>query len=145
MASLSADTDDLQYRLPTDVSPTHYDLTVLTDLKELKFLGTVEIDLDVRNPTSRIVMNVADLELHDISLSLEDGQTFIPISEANDKLSERLTLVFPAALTVNSKARLFIAFSGALTGSMVGYYRSATTGPDEEKKYCALTQFEVCI
>ncbi|KAJ7359624.1 leucyl aminopeptidase [Mycena albidolilacea] len=142
MAALSADTDDLQYRLPTDVSPTHYDLTVLTDLKELKFLGTVEIDLAVRNTTSRIVMNVADLELHDIFLSLEDGQTFIPISEANDRLSERLTLVFPAALTVNSKARLFIAFSGALTGSMVGYYRSATTGPDEEKKYCALTQFE---
>ncbi|KAJ7247921.1 hypothetical protein B0H12DRAFT_1203161 [Mycena haematopus] len=134
--------EDLQYRLPTDVSPTHYNLTVLTDLKELKFLGTVEIDLAVRNATSRIVLNVADLELHDISLSQEDSQTFIPISEANDKLSERLTLVFPAALTASATARLFIAFSGVLTGSMVGYYRSVTTGPDEEKKYCALTQFE---
>ncbi|KAJ6487746.1 leucyl aminopeptidase [Mycena sanguinolenta] len=140
MATLES--DDSQYRLPTDLSPTHYNLTVLTDLKELKFLGTVEIDLAVRNATSRIVLNVADLELHDISISHEDGQTFIPISEANDKLSERLTLVFPALLTVGATARLFIAFSGVLTGSMVGYYRSVTTGPDEEKQYCALTQFE---
>ncbi|KAF8162440.1 leucyl aminopeptidase [Mycena galopus ATCC 62051] len=142
MATLSPDTDDLQYRLPTDISPIHYDLTVLTDLQDPKFIGNVEIDLAVRTTTSRIVLNVADLELHDISLSLEDGQTFIPISEANDKLSERLTLLFPAPLVADSTARLFIAFSGILTGSMVGYYRSVTTGPNEEKKYCALTQFE---
>ncbi|KAF7360192.1 Aminopeptidase 1 [Mycena venus] len=97
MATPSADIDEseLQYRLPTDVSPTHYNLTVLTDLEGLKFLGTVEIDLAVRNTASRIVLNVADLELQDISLSLEDGQTtFISISQATDKLSERLTLLF---------------------------------------------------
>ncbi|KAJ6582902.1 leucyl aminopeptidase [Mycena vulgaris] len=135
-------TEDSEYRLPTDVSPTHYQLTILTDLEGLKFMGTVEVDLAVRNTTPRIVLNVADLVLRDISVSLEDGQTLVPISEATDKLSERLTLIFPAALTAGSSARLFVAFAGVLTGSMVGYYRSLTTGTDEDKKYCALTQFE---
>ncbi|KAF7351371.1 Aminopeptidase 1 [Mycena sanguinolenta] len=129
MATL--DGDDLQYRLPADVSPTHYNLTVFTDLKELKFLGTVEIDLAVRNATSRIVLNVADLELHDISLSLENERTFIPISEANDKLSERLTLVFPTALTAGATAKLFIAFSGVITGSMPTAARRAFPSFDE--------------
>ncbi|KAJ7741960.1 leucyl aminopeptidase [Mycena maculata] len=140
MATLS--TDDSEYRLPTDVSPTHYDLTVLTDLEGLNFGGTVEIDLAIRNATSRIVLNAADLELQNIYISLEDGKALIPISEAADKLSERVTLLLPVALTAGSRARLFIAFTGQLTGSMVGYYRSLTTGPDEDKKYCALTQFE---
>lgn len=31
------------YRLPTDVTPTHYDLKVWTDLKNLKFDGSVDI------------------------------------------------------------------------------------------------------
>ncbi|KAJ7031993.1 leucyl aminopeptidase [Mycena alexandri] len=144
MATLTgiSDTEDSQYRLPTNTSPTHYNLTVLTDLEELKFLGTVEVDLAVHTATASVVLNVADLELQDTSISTEDGQTFIPISEANDKLSERVTLVFPTLLAPGTTARLFIAFTGALTGSMVGYYRSLTTGPDEDKKYCALTQFE---
>ncbi|KAJ7108703.1 peptidase family M1-domain-containing protein [Mycena epipterygia] len=133
---------DSEYRLPTDVSPTHYNLTVLTDLEDLKFVGTVEIDLAIRNATPRIVLNAADLEFRDISVSTEDGQTFIPVSQATDKLSERVTLIFPAALAVGSTVKLFFAFAGVLTGSMVGYYRSLTTGPDEDKKYCALTQFE---
>ncbi|KAJ7441762.1 leucyl aminopeptidase [Mycena galericulata] len=133
---------DSEYRLPTDVSPSHYDLTILTDLEELKFAGTVEIDLAIHNTTSRIVLNVSELQLQDISLTLQDGQALIPTTQATDKLSERVTLVFPAALEPGSTVKLFIAFTGALTGSMVGYYRSLTTGADEDKKYCALTQFE---
>jgi aminopeptidase 2 len=142
-----ADMEDSEYRLPTHISPTHYDLTILTDLEQLKFMGTVEIDLTVSHATSRIVLNVTtDIELRDISLSLPDGQTtLVPISQATDKVSERLTLVFPAALVAGSSAKLFVAFAGALTGSMVGYYRSLTTGPDEDKKYCALTQFEAGV
>ncbi|KAJ7665988.1 leucyl aminopeptidase [Mycena polygramma] len=111
MATLT-DIEDSEYRLPTDVSPSHYDLVVLTDLEALKFMGTVEIDLVIHNPTSRIVVNVADLDLHDILLSLEDGQTLIPFSEAYDKLSERVTLIFPVALSAGSSARLFAAFTG---------------------------------
>ena len=31
------------YRLPTNVTPTHYDLKILTDLEDLKFEGVVDI------------------------------------------------------------------------------------------------------
>jgi aminopeptidase 2 len=33
------------YRLPLGVKPTHYELTVRTDLKELTFQGLVKIEL----------------------------------------------------------------------------------------------------
>ncbi|KAJ7118666.1 hypothetical protein C8R43DRAFT_1091004 [Mycena crocata] len=120
------DSEDAEYRrLPTDVAPWHYNLTLLTDLEESKFLG-------VRgNTTPRIVFNVAHLS---------GGRA--DIHSATDKLSERATLVFPIALAAGSTARLFVAFTGTLTGSMVGYYRSLTTAPEEDEKYCTLTQFE---
>lgn len=33
-----------EHRLPLDVKPVHYDLTVRTDLKDLKFDGSVVIE-----------------------------------------------------------------------------------------------------
>jgi aminopeptidase 2 len=39
----SAGISEDRYRLPTDVKPSHYDLTVWTDLKKLKFGGFVTI------------------------------------------------------------------------------------------------------
>ena len=39
-----ADSDPQHYRLPTDVVPSHYDLTVWTDLENKKFEGVVYIE-----------------------------------------------------------------------------------------------------
>lgn len=33
----------VDYRLPTDVKPTHYDLVIRTDLKQSKFDGVVKV------------------------------------------------------------------------------------------------------
>jgi len=40
-ATMSTDTD--KYRLPTNVRPTHYDLTIRTDLEDLSFDAVVKI------------------------------------------------------------------------------------------------------
>lgn len=71
-----------EYRLLTNVKPTHYDLTVKTDLEKLEFDGFVKIrwvlclhsveittlimcsiSLDVHEETSSISLNTSDLEL----------------------------------------------------------------------------------
>jgi aminopeptidase 2 len=40
-----------QYRLWTGVCPTHYELTVRTDLESLKFDGFVSIEYTIRTPS----------------------------------------------------------------------------------------------
>ena len=35
------------FRLPLNVVPTHYDITLKSDLETLRFSGTATIDLDV--------------------------------------------------------------------------------------------------
>ncbi|PCH39551.1 hypothetical protein WOLCODRAFT_29621 [Wolfiporia cocos MD-104 SS10] len=131
-------TEIAEYRLPTNVKPTHYDLTVRTDLQEHTFDGVVKINLDVKSETSTIVFNTSDLTLEDISLQSDAlGASLAPTETTYNKESERGTLSFAKALPTGSKATLRIAFAGKLTGSMMGYYRSVGGG-----ETYSLTQFE---
>ncbi|KAI0637348.1 leucyl aminopeptidase [Trametes polyzona] len=130
------------YRLPTNVKPTHYDLTVWTDIANSKFEGIVHIDLTVNKDTSTIVLNTANLQLGDVSLksggSLENVQT--ASGQEFDPVNERAVFSFAKALSAGTSARLSATFKGDLTGDMLGYYYS-TGGKDGELKY-TLTQFE---
>lgn len=131
-----------EYRLPTNVRPTHYDLTIKTDLEKLEFEGFAKISLDVLQETSSIVLNTADLELGKASiysdaLKIEQEQ----YEESVDTASERITYIFSTVLPAGSKAELKVGFSGKLTGSMTGYYKSMYEVDGKQKAY-ALTQFE---
>ncbi|KAF8061516.1 leucyl aminopeptidase [Lyophyllum atratum] len=133
---------DSEYRLPTNVKPTHYDVTIKTDLEKLEFGGFVKISLDVQHDTTSIVLNTADLELGKASiysdaLKIEQEQS----GASFDSVAERVTYSIPTALPAGSKAELKIGFSGKLTGSMMGYYKSMYEVEGKEKAY-ALTQFE---
>ncbi|EPS94689.1 hypothetical protein FOMPIDRAFT_101532 [Fomitopsis schrenkii] len=133
---------EMRYRLPTDITPTHYDLTVRTDLAEAKFDGIVVIHIDYVEGTRRIVLNSVGLELADISLSVQgdDPLRLTPASVDFDEKLERCVLEFPQTIPAGAKARLGIAFEGELTDELMGYYKS-TGGEDGEDIY-ALTQFE---
>ncbi|KAI6039016.1 hypothetical protein EDC04DRAFT_2879735 [Pisolithus marmoratus] len=126
-------TDD--FRLPLDVKPKHYDLTIRTDLNRDVFEGVVKIDLEVRKQTSTIVLNVVDLEISDVILrssALKSEQ-----SDTARSLDPRSERALPAA----SEATLSIAFTGKLAGSMMGYYKSSFQHDGSTKSY-TLTQFE---
>ncbi|KAF8985615.1 leucyl aminopeptidase [Cyathus striatus] len=131
-----------QYRLPTNVKPTHYDLAVKTDLEDLKFEGFVKISLDVKEETSKVVLNVSELELGNVLVwcdALDKEQA--PVNSHFDSVSERVVYELKSPLPTGSKAVVKIGFSGKLTGSMMGYYRSSWT-KDGKTNFYALTQFE---
>ena len=73
LVTMSTTSDPDQYRLPTNVKPTHYDITIKTDLENLTFDGIVKVryalsaipdhsssdtpSFDVKVETSTIVLN----------------------------------------------------------------------------------------
>ncbi|KIP12371.1 hypothetical protein PHLGIDRAFT_32955 [Phlebiopsis gigantea 11061_1 CR5-6] len=135
---------DNPYRLPTDVKPTHYDLTIRTDLKDLKFDGYVTIHLDVLQDTKSIEFYVSKLELVQIRLtSAPLTQTFAQNSTSLKLYDDQERVVLELAQTIpaGSRLKLRIDFSGDLTGSMMGYYRSRFE-QDGKEAYYALTQFQ---
>ena len=52
---MTPDTHESDFRLPYDVVPTRYELTIAPDLDAAKFLGHERIELEVGTPTSSIV------------------------------------------------------------------------------------------
>ncbi|KAI6109871.1 hypothetical protein F5141DRAFT_1117209 [Pisolithus sp. B1] len=130
------------FRLPLDVKPKHYDLTIKTDLNNDVYEGVVKIDLEVKKQTSTIVLNVADLEISDVVLRSHALKNEQPdTARSLDAKSERGTFCFPNALPASSEATLSITFTGKLSGSMLGYYKSSFQHDGSTKSY-ALTQFE---
>ncbi|KIO15900.1 hypothetical protein M407DRAFT_235051 [Tulasnella calospora MUT 4182] len=128
--SISTPTSDTDYRLPTKVRPTHYNLTFKTDLEDLNFKGFGVIDLDVLEETKEIVFNASsDLTVSDVSIRSEALKTEQVQSASEVKIQkddERITVLFAHALPKGSKAELHLGWDAKLTGSMTGYYYSST-------------------
>ncbi|KDR73433.1 hypothetical protein GALMADRAFT_72186 [Galerina marginata CBS 339.88] len=134
--------DTGQYRLPTNVKPTHYDITIKTDLKELTFQGFVKVSLDVNTATSTIVLNTSELKLGNAFVYSDalKGEQLVTTS-VFDKAQERTTFQLVDKIPAGSKAEIRIAFAGELTGSMMGYYKASWKHEGKTKHY-SLTQFE---
>ncbi|KAI0064922.1 leucyl aminopeptidase [Artomyces pyxidatus] len=126
------------YRLPTDVRPKHYDLTVRTDLEKETFEGVVKIDLEVVRPTASIVLNAAaNLVLNPVSLASPTAAQLAPVETSYDEPTQRVRYTFPQEFAKGDKVTLRIGFAAPLTDSMSGYYKSTW-----DKGIYSLTQFE---
>ncbi|BEJ17486.1 hypothetical protein CspHIS471_0608870 [Cutaneotrichosporon sp. HIS471] len=133
------------YRLPTSVRPTHYELAVRTDLATSppRFEAEVAITLDVLEDTSNVVFHMHP-SLSVTHLALNNGVTQeLPTSAlSTDAEKERATVALVEPLKKGS-AKLFVRYEAELNGNMMGYYRS-NSDPDENGNSLvyALTQFE---
>src|SRR5215468_4887970 len=93
-APFSLDTTPGQ--LPKTVAPVHYTLDLQPNLEALTVAGSAVIDIEVRAPTDRLVLNAVDMTFSEASL---DGVA--PASSiAVDKDAQTVTLTFPRAVEV---------------------------------------------
>ena len=129
------------YRLPTDVRPTHYDLTLAPSLTDFTFRGEESIALEVARPTSRIIVNTAEVAVQSARLSLAVGGAVAASRIETDEDAETTTLSFDHDLP-SGTAILHLQFTGTLNDQLRGFYRSRYTGADGQQGFLATTQFE---
>ncbi|KAF8590749.1 leucyl aminopeptidase [Ramaria rubella] len=132
-----------KYRLPLDVKPTHYNITIKTDLDKLEYQGIITIDLEVLENTSSVTFNASHLAIHEVVLYSEALKTE-QVETANlslDDKAERATVQSSNPLAKGSKVQLRMRFGAKLTGDMMGYYYSSYE-EQGKKQYYTLTQFE---
>jgi aminopeptidase 2 len=139
MASTASHAD--RQILPTNVVPTHYHLSLTPNFETFTYVGNVAVTLDVARPTSRIVLNALDIDLHRASLKTTK-QTLEATGIKLDAEQQEATIEFDQeAGTGKDAATLNIEFTGVLNDKMAGFYRSSyldvKTG---EKKWLATTQ-----
>ncbi len=128
------------FRLPRNVMPSRYELTLRPDLEEFTFTGEEIIDIDVHEGTDVIKLNVKELEVHETHAVRSDG-TRLDGKVNIDSENEIATIKFNGVLGAGAW-KLHATFSGTLNDKLKGFYRSFWTDDKGEKHPIATTQFE---
>ena len=103
-------------RLPKTVVPVNYAIELTPDPKELTVSGSEIIDIEVREPTARLVLNAVNMTLTEASV---DDKTHAEISV--DAASETATLTLREPLAAGAH-RLRIVFAAKINSFARGLY-----------------------
>ncbi|KAF9559182.1 hypothetical protein EC968_006723 [Mortierella alpina] len=140
MCNKSGSTNPNRVVLPTNVTPSHYTLTITPDLKEYTFRGYVEINITIHEATKAIQINTKELTLKWGRVEI-DGKELEAVSTTFDEHRETTTLTFAEELR-KGEAVLNIYYDGILNDKMSGFYRSSYKDADGNAKIMGVTQFE---
>jgi len=122
--------------LPTDVEPIEYRIDVTPDPERPEFSGTVEIDVDVRRPAPRIVLNSAELVIDRAALSGEARSPAI----SYDAARETASFDFGHAVA-RGRRTLTLAYHGRIHAQPEGLFALKYATPRGEARGL-FTQFE---
>jgi puromycin-sensitive aminopeptidase len=122
-------------RLPKIAVPEGYKLTLTPDFSQNNFAGEETIQVQVLEPTSKIVLNSADITFQSASITA-DGVTQ-NATVTPDKANETVTLSVEKPLAAGSAA-IQIKYGGILNNQLRGFY----LGHEENGEKYAATQFE---
>jgi aminopeptidase N len=122
-------------RLPQVAVPENYRLNFAPDLDKGKFAGEETIKVKLLKPASQIVLNAADLEFQEASITSAGATRKAAITF--DKETETATLAVEKPLAAGL-ATVHIHYTGILNSEMRGFYM----GKDDQGRKYAATQFE---
>ena len=123
-------------RLPTGVTPIHYDIRVNPDATKLSFTGSETITLAVTAATPTITLNAVDL---DIAKASVDGVTASSIKY--NKTEQTVTLSFAKPVTVGEH-KLAFDWKGKISQSAAGMFAIDYKTVDGKDARMLATQFE---
>ncbi|MGD1011799.1 MAG: M1 family metallopeptidase, partial [Acidimicrobiales bacterium] len=137
---MASNPDEKDFRLPRNVVPTRYELSLTPDLATATFVGHERVDLDVTAATSTIVCNAAELEISNARLSWPgDSPVSVELGVLIDEDLERATFTAPRQI-LPGPCVLECDFAGVLNDKLRGFYRSTFHDEDGNEHVIATTQ-----
>lgn len=114
----------IDYRLPTALSPTHYELLLHPELDTGNFTGQETITINVIEATKQIILHSHKLTLTSVYVS-----NLVVESWELDTVREFLIITMTEELTVGAEIKLGIVFEGQTQNKLVGLYSSSYQTP----------------
>jgi puromycin-sensitive aminopeptidase len=139
-SNAAAPSDEQAYRLPRTVVPRRYELTIEPDLTAATFTGSEEVQVEVLEPTSTVVLNAAELEIGEAWVTVPDGGR-VPATLTLHPDEERFTLTLTEELQPG-EATIHLSFRGVLNDKLKGFYRSVFTDEEGNERVIGTTQME---
>jgi aminopeptidase N len=135
LMTVSAPALAAQGRLPTDVAPLSYDISVAPDAKAMTFSGHETVTIAVKKPTTTIQLNATELRISRVTF---DG-TVVPF--AMNDADQVLTVTLPKAAVAGTH-KLTFAWDGKINQSAAGFFAIDYTNTDGSAARMLATQFE---
>ena len=133
--------DESTFRLPRNVVPSRYDITIDTDLDASRFRGDEDVTVEVVEATPTIVLNAKELELSDVRVTSIGGVAVEVTAVDVDAERERVTISLAEPVTPGEWV-VHLAFAAPLNERLVGYYRSTFEDGDGVERAIATSHFE---
>jgi aminopeptidase N len=128
---------DTPGKLPKDVIPLLYDAYLVPDVKADTFRGQQRVEIEVLRPTSRIVLNAANLQIEGAAL-LGGGMAERALTPILDDKQETLAFELGAPLAPG-RYTLALRFSGRINREGRGLFQVGYKAGGAEKKLIATT------
>lgn len=139
----TGETTNINFRLPNNTVPEHYNISLRTWIHEgnFTFTGIVTIDIRPTEPTDFITIHQDGFIIGDIRLTTDDGLIPIGTFEVNSTLD---FLTIPTSVNLNPRQRysLRIEYTGTLRDDDLGFYRSSYVNDTGVTVWLAATQFQ---
>ncbi|KAK2581484.1 hypothetical protein KPH14_005150 [Odynerus spinipes] len=130
------------YRLPTTMHPTAYEITLnLTLSEKFWFLGQATINVIVDTATKSIVLHHGDINILNVSVIVENKEVEIKRKDY-DKETEKYSIDLNETLSAGDKILLNFEYEGHLFNNMIGFYKSSYINSDNNIRRLAATQFQ---
>ena len=120
-------------RLPADVVPEHYDLTLEPDVQQNNFSGQETIVAVVQKPSATITLNAAGLTFD--SVKIVSGKATLAPTVRTDETSQTVSFALPKPVPAG-KIRIELRYHG-LFNKLSGLYLT-----QKDKYRYSVTQFE---
>uniref|UniRef100_A0A1I8N404 Aminopeptidase n=1 Tax=Musca domestica TaxID=7370 RepID=A0A1I8N404_MUSDO len=138
------------FRLPSTINPERYHLKIITHLenpKNFTFEGQVEILFKVSADTDNITLHANNLNINETSIQLKssdiDGFQICLKDVKKVEENDFFILMLCQTLLKGINYELRLDFSGNLSDTLFGYYRSSYRDVDtNETKWLSVTKFE---
>jgi len=121
-------------RLPTTITPNHYDLAFDVDLATARFEGVETINVSLAQPSRRITLNALDIQFHEVTITAggADQKATVALNAATETAALTVAREIPAG-----PAAIHVRYTGTLNDKLRGFYLSKANG----RSY-GVTQFE---
>ena len=130
-------------RLPTDVLPKAYDLSLAVNLSTMTFSGEVKITVLCKEPTEKIVLHTKDIHIYKTHVMRGKSGKLLNLKNKYMKTKYDYYIIeFEEELKKHKKYTINIKYIANVSKTLDGLYKSYYTTELGEKRPLVATQFE---